>query len=392
MLRPAAAQEFEPGMRTAFLADFDRTAGKFLALAEAFDPAHYDWRPGPGVRSVREVFAVLIGENGALMPESFATAPLPGFVAGQNGFAAIRTALDTASKTTIVSLLKASFEVNRTAWASAPATTLGAPHPFFGGEAPASRIALTMLVDQHEHLGQLIAYARANGVVPPWSRPRTQPSGDSLAARMMSVIGGREVWAAGVVDHILAVIESPQGGGNYIVELWTRWDRPGTISWVRTPSREQVRIFDGNRGWTATRNVGEVATVTDWAAERVVREQALYRGQFERTIHRIAARDPRLSFGVLDGSRAGWLDVREDGVSILAIELGPDGAPVRALPAGETTPFEFGPLAEFGNHRQPGSGVAGGTRFRTVMAELLPSAAGLRFGRPEASRSLDPSR
>ncbi|MEZ4458060.1 MAG: DinB family protein [Gemmatimonadales bacterium] len=141
----ASAQAFEPGMRTAFLADFDRTAGKFLALAEAFDPAQYDWRPGPGVRSVREVFAVLIGENGSLMPESFGTAPLPGFPAGQTGFAAIGTVLDTASKATIVQLLKTSFEVNRTAWAAAPEATLGTPHPFFGSEAPASRIALTML-------------------------------------------------------------------------------------------------------------------------------------------------------------------------------------------------------------------------------------------------------
>jgi uncharacterized damage-inducible protein DinB len=27
-----------------------------------------------------------------------------------------------------------------------------------------------VLLDQHEHLGQSIAYARTNGVVPPWSK------------------------------------------------------------------------------------------------------------------------------------------------------------------------------------------------------------------------------
>ena len=30
--------------------------------------------------------------------------------------------------------------------------------------------AFTLLFDQHEHLGQSIAYARTNNVVPPWSK------------------------------------------------------------------------------------------------------------------------------------------------------------------------------------------------------------------------------
>jgi hypothetical protein len=29
---------------------------------------------------------------------------------------------------------------------------------------------MLLLEDQHEHLGQSIAYARSNGVVPPWSK------------------------------------------------------------------------------------------------------------------------------------------------------------------------------------------------------------------------------
>ena len=168
----ASAQEHEAAVRVAFLADYGRTETKLVGLAEAFDARQFDWRPGPGVRSVREVLALLIGENGALIPESFGASPLSGFSAGQQGFSAIKVAAGGASKATIIEWLRASFAVARAAWNGADPMTLGEPHPFFGSQAPASRIAFAVMADQHEHLGQLIAYARINGVVPPWSQPK----------------------------------------------------------------------------------------------------------------------------------------------------------------------------------------------------------------------------
>jgi len=41
---------------------------------------------------------------------------------------------------------------------------------FFGMTAPRARLALMAADHQHEHLGQLIAYARVNEIVPPWSQ------------------------------------------------------------------------------------------------------------------------------------------------------------------------------------------------------------------------------
>ena len=41
---------------------------------------------------------------------------------------------------------------------------------FFGQKAPRAQIVLALSDHGHEHLGQLIAYARANQVVPPWSQ------------------------------------------------------------------------------------------------------------------------------------------------------------------------------------------------------------------------------
>ena len=40
----------------------------------------------------------------------------------------------------------------------------------FGSDWTKQDGVMHILDDQHEHLGQSIAYARSNGVVPPWSK------------------------------------------------------------------------------------------------------------------------------------------------------------------------------------------------------------------------------
>jgi len=40
----------------------------------------------------------------------------------------------------------------------------------FGTDMTKQGALMHLLEDQHEHLGQSIAYARINGVVPPWSK------------------------------------------------------------------------------------------------------------------------------------------------------------------------------------------------------------------------------
>ena len=45
-----------------------------------------------------------------------------------------------------------------------------APVKLFGRDMTKQSALMLVLEDQHEHLGQSIAYARTNGVVPPWSK------------------------------------------------------------------------------------------------------------------------------------------------------------------------------------------------------------------------------
>jgi hypothetical protein len=59
--------------------------------------------------------------------------------------------------------LAASVRVRTSAQLSAEST-------YFGRQMPAQANVMTAMADMHEHLGQLIAYARSNQVVPPWSR------------------------------------------------------------------------------------------------------------------------------------------------------------------------------------------------------------------------------
>ena len=47
---------------------------------------------------------------------------------------------------------------------------LQTPVKLFGRDMTKQAALMLIIEDQHEHLGQSIAYARTNGVVPPWSK------------------------------------------------------------------------------------------------------------------------------------------------------------------------------------------------------------------------------
>jgi len=266
-----------------------------------------------------------------------------------------------------------------------PETPVGRPGP----GRPARILFLALL-----GLASTTAAHPAPADRPPLSAiAASSPEGVALAERMMAAFGDREVWASRVVDHITAVIESPDGE-RYLVEIFTRWDRPQTLFWIRTRTREQLRGFDGTTGWTATRAYGQPAEIKTWTSERVALEQLQYRGQFERLVHRIALGDQTLSFTVGGGAYQGWLEVSEQGTLILRVRLRADGSPDRVWSVGnDDEPARFEPLASFGDHQQPGAGVAGGAaRFTTLLAELRPTAGGIRFDQPSRLDRLDPTR
>jgi uncharacterized damage-inducible protein DinB len=146
-----------PTLQAALAADAAQMGEKFAGLARVLD-GKYDWRPGPGVRSVGEVLNLIVAENGMLTGALTAAAPAAGRPAAITGAAQMQEALRTSSATlqkTIASLSDA--DLNTAA-------------SIFGQNTTKRGAIMMVLGDQHEHLGQVIAYARMNSFVPPWSK------------------------------------------------------------------------------------------------------------------------------------------------------------------------------------------------------------------------------
>ena len=72
-------------------------------------------------------------------------------------------------KATIMELLRKSFVHCKEAVANLTDEQMHSEIQFFGAERPVHEAIYLILGDMHEHLGQAIAYARMNQVVPPWT-------------------------------------------------------------------------------------------------------------------------------------------------------------------------------------------------------------------------------
>jgi uncharacterized damage-inducible protein DinB len=158
--RPQAPAPKLTGFRAEFLADLDEVQDKIMQLANAVPAEKYGWRPAPGVRSVSEVYMHIAGGNYFLAT----------FV-GQQPPSDIPQDLEKiGDKPAVVAALKKSFDHIRRVIANESDADLEKPVNMFGKPATHRYVFITMLNHLHEHLGQSIAYARMNGVVPPWSR------------------------------------------------------------------------------------------------------------------------------------------------------------------------------------------------------------------------------
>jgi uncharacterized damage-inducible protein DinB len=142
-----------------YLADFDGVADKVVDLARAIPEKHYGWSPAKGVRTVEQVVHHVIGANlflaGALGAEPPDDVPSPlGSLEG---------------KAEHIAALEASIRHFRRVALGTGGRDLGREVELGGRGEPRGEVLLRATGHLHEHLGQLIAYARSNGVVPPWS-------------------------------------------------------------------------------------------------------------------------------------------------------------------------------------------------------------------------------
>lgn len=137
-------------------------SGEVMQLAKAIPADKYSWTPQAGVRSVAEVCAHIVSSNyffasklGAKIPESVKMETIE---------------KDLKTKEAIEKELVKSYELIIGAIKSTKDASLTAKVEFpFPGEYTQMSAALIALGHTNEHLGQLIAYARMNGITPPWS-------------------------------------------------------------------------------------------------------------------------------------------------------------------------------------------------------------------------------
>ena len=173
MSAASARAQYSPDRATAvevrkeFLTDLDSLHSKFVALADAFPADKYSWRPAPGVRSVGEVFMHVASEFYFYTPAVFGATPSPVVEGTKAGFDRFEK---MASKPDVLKHLHDGFAYGRRAVASLEDEKITGLHKIFGKDHQLIEMSFDMTDDLHEHLGQLIAYARMNGIKPPWSK------------------------------------------------------------------------------------------------------------------------------------------------------------------------------------------------------------------------------
>lgn len=150
-------------VQSELLGDLANLRDKYLGLAEAMPESDYGWRPGEGVRSVSEVYMHVAAANIGLVARVMGTDP-PAGVEGWYG----QDAESITDKPTVVAALAASFDYIGEALEATADDAWGQGVELFGATSVRGAMTFT-LAHCHEHLGQSIAYARVNGVVPPWS-------------------------------------------------------------------------------------------------------------------------------------------------------------------------------------------------------------------------------
>jgi uncharacterized damage-inducible protein DinB len=152
------------------LLPFNDLEKQVLALAKAIPEEKYSWSPGPGVRSFREVFLHIVYGNQLLLNVA-GKSPSREEVMKQIEQNA-KGEHDAVSKEKVLGMLAESFASVRKEMEGIRTTSaLTRDIDFFGTPAPLGGVLATIDTHIAEHLGQTIAYARVNGIVPPWSLP-----------------------------------------------------------------------------------------------------------------------------------------------------------------------------------------------------------------------------
>ena len=165
-----AAQPKRAGVMGDLLADVTDVEGKVVGLSKAIPESAYGWRPMASVRSVGEALAHVATDNYFMAVALGTPAPAGTGIVGTDYKTAEAFEKKTRTRAEIIAEVERSFAFMKKAMADTPDAKLDTTVKMFGSESTVRATWVGAVTHVHEHLGQLIAYARSNKVVPPWSK------------------------------------------------------------------------------------------------------------------------------------------------------------------------------------------------------------------------------
>ncbi|MEO7135829.1 MAG: DinB family protein [Vicinamibacterales bacterium] len=166
---PATAQTRE-GLMGDLLKDIGEVESKVVGLAKAMPEGTYSWRPSPGVRSVAEVLAHVASDNYFLPAAMGVAPPTETGINGKDVKTAAAFEKRSMTRDQVIAEVSKSFAFLKTSMTGVTDAELNGPIELFGQKTTNRSMWITTATHLHEHLGQLIAYARSNKVTPPWSK------------------------------------------------------------------------------------------------------------------------------------------------------------------------------------------------------------------------------
>ncbi len=167
---PTAAATARPAAIDALLRDLAMAEKKLIGLGEAIPEDKYGWRPAEGVRSVGEVLMHIAADNYFLPTVAGTAAPAStGIKAGEYPTVQAYESR-SATKAEALTALRESFAHLRASMEGTNDAFLAQQLSIFGMDMSGLDLWVLTTTHLHEHLGQLIAYARSNNVAPPWSQ------------------------------------------------------------------------------------------------------------------------------------------------------------------------------------------------------------------------------
>lgn len=158
---PASAQSRPTDYRDEITRHFEASIAKVIRLAHAMPDSLYGWSPMEGTMPVGQVYAHIARYNYLYFSRELGL-PLPDHVD-------MSTMEETRDKTVITRMLEESTEYVRMHIADMREEDLARMTTQYRREVPGWAVLLQLVAHMNEHVGQSVAYARMNGIVPPWS-------------------------------------------------------------------------------------------------------------------------------------------------------------------------------------------------------------------------------